>query len=419
MSLGFPIAVLLATALCLAGCTTSDPTRDPLPRGEVETAQIPGYDHIRVWGDEIQPSLIDAVKLLDKQVFAAAEAGRMADGKKRADFLAISGGGDQGAFAAGVLRGWTERGDRPVFEIVTGVSAGALGAPFAFLGKSYDGAPRGHLHEVQRRRPLTRAEASSAYFADALDDTAKLREIIKHYVTDQVLDEIASAYNDGRRIYVLTTNLDAERPVIWDMTAIAASGRPDRRELFIKVLLASSAIPGIFPPVYFDVVGSDGKMYREMHVDGGVTAQLVFVPPALKVLQIETSVFGKVRERALPRYPQRQDQSRIPAERAAGDPDLLARRDDAGEVRGHRRSRAPASLRAGQQQPPFYFCAVPASFDAMSAMDFDTAYAAKLFETGQVGRQARPVGHVAAALARTVHDGIERRRGRAGAVAGH
>ena len=53
-------------------------------------------------------------------------------------FLAISGGGDDGAFGAGLLAGWSARGDRPVFGLVTGVSTGALSAPFAFLGGEYD-----------------------------------------------------------------------------------------------------------------------------------------------------------------------------------------------------------------------------------------------------------------------------------------
>jgi predicted patatin/cPLA2 family phospholipase len=370
----------MAAALCLAGCTGSDTTRDPLPRGEVETARVPGYDHIRLWGDEIQPSLFDAVTLIDKQVLAAAQAGRFPDGLNRADFLAISGGGDQGAFAAGVLRGWTERGDRPVFEIVTGVSAGALGAPFAFLGKGYDRALK-DIYTKFSAGDLYKSRGFLAYFEDALEDTSKLREIIGHYVTDQVLDEIADAYNDGRRIYVLTTNLDAERPVIWDMTAIAASRRPDRRDLFIKVLLASSAVPGIFPPVYFDVVGSDGRMYREMHVDGGVTAQLVFVPPALKVLEIEKSVFGKVRERALhvirngkinPEYQLSEPRAISISSRAVTT--LVKYEVIADLLRLHNF--------AQDNNTAFFFTAVPASFDAMSSMDFDTAYAAKLFETG-------------------------------------
>ena len=377
--------VVVTAVMGLAGCTASDTTRNPLPRTEVETAQIPGYDHIRLWGDEVQPSLIEAVKLLDKQVFAAAQAGRMPEGNTRAEFLAISGGGDQGAFAAGVLKGWTDRGDRPVFEIVTGVSAGALGAPFAFLGTSYDGALK-DIYTKFSAGDLYKSRGIFAYFEDALDDTTKLREIIGQYVTERVLDEIASAYNDGRRMYVLTTNLDAERPMIWDMTAIAATHRPDRRDLFIKVLLASSAIPGIFPPIYFDVVGSDGKMYQEMHVDGGVTAQLVFVPPALKVLQIESSVFGKVRERALyvirngkinPEY-QLSEPRAIPISARAVT--TLVKYEVISDLeRLH--SFAQANKTA------FYFCAVPASFDAMSAMDFDTVYAAKLFETGKtVGR---------------------------------
>ncbi len=267
-----------------------------LPESMVETAIVPGYEHVRTWGDIYTPSFESLLIEKNRQVLAAAESGVAPHGRDVANFLALSGGGDKGAFAAGVLAGWGERGDRPCFEVVTGVSAGALAAPFAFIDRDlcleeiYTEYGAGHLYKSRGLR---------GFFSDALNDTSRLEGLIRHYVTDLFLDQIAEEHLKGRRLLVLTTNLDAQRQVIWSMSQIAASDRPDRRELFVKVLRASSALPGLFPPVHIDVVGPDGRTYDEMHVDGGVTAELVFIPPETEVLKIEDLVFEKRRQRTL------------------------------------------------------------------------------------------------------------------------
>jgi hypothetical protein len=87
-----------------------------------------------------------------------------------------------------------------------------------------------------------------------------------------MLRAIAAEHRRGRRLYVGTTNLDAQRLVVWNMGAIAASGKPGSLDLFRRVLLASASIPVAFPPVYIEVE-VDGKRYDEMHVDGGVMAE--------------------------------------------------------------------------------------------------------------------------------------------------
>lgn len=198
-------------------------------------------------------------------------------------FLAISGGGDDGAFGAGLLVGWSARGDRPNFDVVTGVSTGSLSAPFAFLGSAYD--PQ--LKEVytdtsagdvfRRRPPLISAVAS-----DALLDTAPLREMIARHFNEAMVRKIAEEYEKGRLLFILTTNLDQARPVIWNIGAIAASSNPGARDLIIDVLLASSSMPAIFPPVMINVT-VNGHQYQEMHVDGGTIAQAFLYPPSFSL----------------------------------------------------------------------------------------------------------------------------------------
>ena len=276
--------------------TAAPPRAAALPEAMIEAAVVPGYEQARMWGDIYTPAFEDLLIEKNRQVLAAAESGVASAGRDRADFLALSGGGDKGAFAAGVLMGWGARGDRPCFEVVTGVSAGALAAPFAFIDRDicleeiYTEYGAGHLYK---------SRGLLAFFSDALNDTTRLEELIRHYVTDLFLDQIAEEHLKGRRLLVLTTNLDAQRQVIWSLSQIAATDRPDRRDLFVKILRASSALPGLFPPVRIDVVGPDGKRYDEMHVDGGVTAELVFIPPETEVLKIEDMVFAKRRKRAL------------------------------------------------------------------------------------------------------------------------
>lgn len=367
-------------ALALAGCGAAAPGRRPVPQSLIETAQIPGFPGVRIWADEFSRSFSDAILMKDRRSFKAAQAGRTPWAMDSADFLAISGGGDQGAFAAGVLKGWTDRGTRPHFDVVTGVSAGALGAPFAFLGPAYDPALR-DIYTKLGAGDLFRSRGALGYFSDALEDTRALRETIEGHASDAFLDKIAAGYDDGRRILILSTNLDAERPVIWDLTAIAASHHPMRQDLFVKVLLASSAIPGIFPPVFFQVVTEDGHEYEEMHVDGGVTAQLVFVPPDMRPIEIEREVFGKVRKRALyvirngkiaPEYAITQARSVPIATRAVT---TLVKNEVVADLeRLHEFAKA--------NDTAFYFCAVPASFEATAAQLFDVAYEGKLFEAG-------------------------------------
>ncbi len=195
-------------------------------------------------------------------------------------FLAVSGGGDDGAFGAGLLIGWTETGTRPEFKMVTGVSTGALIAAFAFLGESYDEKLKEVFTTVSAIDIYTERGLLRAIFDDALFDSTPMFGLISRYVDKDLMVAIAREYEKGRLLLIGTTNLDAQLPVIWNIGAIAASKHPEAPDLIRKILLASAAIPAAFPPVMIDVQ-IEGKKYQEMHVDGGAIAQLFLYPPAV------------------------------------------------------------------------------------------------------------------------------------------
>jgi predicted acylesterase/phospholipase RssA len=191
--------------------------------------------------------------------------------------LAVSGGGENGAFGAGVLCGWTKYGNRPVFELVTGVSTGALTAPFAYLGSSYDPQLRAVYTELTASHVLERRGLTAAIFNDAMADNAPLFKTISVYLNDSMLVALGNAYEDGRLLLIGTSDLDAQTPVIWNIGAIARSGHPRALDTIRRILLASAAVPGAFPPTLFDVT-VDGVAYQELHVDGGAFAQAFLYP---------------------------------------------------------------------------------------------------------------------------------------------
>jgi predicted acylesterase/phospholipase RssA len=194
--------------------------------------------------------------------------------------LAVSGGGEDGAFGAGLLNGWTLAGNRPTFSLVTGVSTGALTAPFAFLGPDWDDALRSVYTEITIRDVAERRSIFAAVTNDGMADTLPLLRTIARYLDARMLAALAAGYREGRLLLVATTNLDAQRPVVWNIGAMAESGHPQALDLIRRLLLASASIPGAFPPVMIDVT-LDGQPHQEMHVDGGAVAQAFLYPAAL------------------------------------------------------------------------------------------------------------------------------------------
>lgn len=203
---------------------------------------------------------------------------RNPDGTVAYSVLILSGGGQRGAFGAGFLNGWTKTGTRPTFKAVTGISAGALIAPFAFLGPDYDPLLK-ELWTTIDQKQIARTRLS----AEALANSRPLAELIARFVTWEVLEAVAAEHKRGRRLYIGSTHMDAQQLMIWNMGAIAATGHPDSLALFHKIMLASASIPVFFPPVMFEVE-ADGVRYDEMHTDGGTVTQLFFIGATMDLL---------------------------------------------------------------------------------------------------------------------------------------
>jgi hypothetical protein len=270
---------LLGLPLALAGCGPLS-RKPPVPVERVSEAAVLGIPGERFRMTPRGIAEMDAEFARARlAALAARGAGRRAPAA-RATLLAVSGGGDDGAFGAGLLTGWTRTGTRPQFDLVTGVSTGALTAPFAFLGPDWDDALRSVYTEITLRDIAEPRSLIAAITHDGMADTTPLFRTISRHLDERMLAGIAAAHGDGRRLFVATTDLDAEAPVIWNIGAIAASGDPRALDLIRRLLLASAAIPGAFPPVMIDV-WADGRPYQEMHVDGGAIAQAFLYPAAL------------------------------------------------------------------------------------------------------------------------------------------
>lgn len=283
------LAVLLVLAAGLLGGGCASITRlDPPPPGVTADLPVLGIPNARFWPDG-PPDALQREGALMHERGRAAEL-PLRDSPSEAHFLALSGGGDNGAFGAGLMNGWTEAGTRPEFAIVTGISAGALIAPFAFLGPGYDAqlrevfTPAGQSDVLRLGGWLS--TAFSLVFGEAAADTSPLYAMIERHADETMLAAIAREYARGRLLLIGTTNLDLQRPVVWNIGAIAASGRPEALNLFRRILLASASIPAAFPPVLLDME-HEGRAYQEMHVDGGASMQVFFYPPALQLREID------------------------------------------------------------------------------------------------------------------------------------
>ena len=275
------VVLLLAANLALSSCAALT-TRNPLPEQYVQDAQIKDIPFARFWGDEIPPDWEDQLNEIKKHSPAIGPD----DKERTVDYLAISGGGANGAFGAGLLAGWTAAGNRPQFGIVTGVSTGALIAPFAFLGPEYDAQLKKFYTTTSTEDIITKRTILTILRGESINDSEPLREILTETFDQQMLDAIAAEHAKGRRLLVGTTNLDAGRKVIWNVGAIATSKHPRAAELVVDVLLASASVPGIFPAVFFEIEAG-GEEYDEMHVDGGTSSQVFLFPAPLDAQAID------------------------------------------------------------------------------------------------------------------------------------
>ena len=256
-------ALVLLVAGQLGACGSTP--RVPYTASEAAAATVPGMDlSVRAYADASEKAFTEM-------------AARPENKKVPFAYLALSGGGGDGAYGAGILNGWTESGKRPEFSLVSGVSTGALIAPFAFVGPEYDAVLKDIYTSGVASTLVQSPSVANVLFGSGLFGDGRLRGLVRRYVTPDLLASIAAQHAKGRRLLVVTTNLDSQRAVIWNMGAIAANGGPNALDLFADVLTASASIPAVFPPQFVDVQ-AEGRAFQEMHVDGSVVTPVFTLP---------------------------------------------------------------------------------------------------------------------------------------------
>lgn len=272
---GFRFALSLTLSLVLVSCASSYDRTNVTPTAETYEQFYPSAASadVRQFEDGGREALVTLQEQL-QPTLAQVPGGR------GLNILALSGGGQHGAYGAGVLNGWTASGQRPDFDVVTGISTGALIAPFAFLGPDYDARLK-RFYTQTTTRDVARLDVAGAIFGRGfLGKTTPLRAAIERELSDGLIAAIGAEHRKGRRLLVGTTNIDAERPVLWNIGQMAQIETPQARALIRDVILASAAIPVVFPPITIEV--TDGNIRREeLHVDGGLTREVFVYPPGL------------------------------------------------------------------------------------------------------------------------------------------
>ncbi len=248
--------------------------RHAVPEDLVGTAVVVGMPDIRYYtGKPISPlmrqSLVDSFKDEDK-------SGYMVDGIKTYPALIIGGGVSNSAYGIGLLKGWSKEGSRPVFKIVTGYSSGSILATAAFSGEDYEDRLTELFTSISTKDIVKDKGSLAILFGDSVHSSAPLAKKIDDIVDEALMTRIAEEHKKGRRLYVGTTDFDAQGFVVWDMGALASRGGLDSVKMFRKIILASCSFPAMLPPVYFQVEAG-GRRYDEMHVDGGVIGGVFYI----------------------------------------------------------------------------------------------------------------------------------------------
>lgn len=372
------LSQLALVIIQVAGCASA--ARLPVPEELSDRAQIPRFENVRFLGDSppaigqaiVQAKLEQSIRTRPK----VWRRGRVID----VNFLIISGGGGGGAYGAGLLSGWSESGKRPAFEVVTGVSTGALIAPFAFLGPDHDDKLRKFYTTLSTKDLIEERSIVGAIFGDAFASTAPLRAVIAEYVDRQLLHDITEQHRQGRRLFVATTNLDSQKSVIWNLGKIAEQDSQEALVLFRQILLASTAIPGLFPPVRLNV-DVEGKQHDELHVDGGVLEDAFFLPLKLPLDKVVKGAGLRMKRRM---YIIRNARSQ--SEWQAVNPTTLSITERA--VWTLMKSASLGSIYklysfASINKIEFKFTSIPASFKGKPKEMFDTEYQKKLYAAGR------------------------------------
>ncbi|WP_439367376.1 patatin-like phospholipase family protein [Bradyrhizobium sp. DASA03005] len=262
IGLGLIGLVVLSCSLALGACTSLP--RTPYTAAQARVSRVLDIDGLRRYADE------PVTRFSFEKDYSTATR----------TYLALSGGGADGAYGVGVLNGWTAARTRPTFSVVSGVSTGGLIAPFAFLGPQYDDTLKEVYTSGIAESLLNDPSIVRVLFGSGLFGNTRLRELVARYVGPEIMAQVAREHAKGRKLLVVTTDLDTQRTAIWDMGKIAAVGTPEALKLFRDVMAASASIPLVFPPIMIDAEGQ-GRKFQEMHVDGGVTAPVLTLPEAL------------------------------------------------------------------------------------------------------------------------------------------
>ena len=364
---------VLVMLLALVAACAHVPKRSPLPAEHADDAGVLGIPRARMWGDAPPPWEHDWFKR------SKAELKERYSGVygRPHTYLAISGGGENGAFVAGILTGWTAAGDRPEFTTVTGISAGALVAPFAFLGPEYDEVLKNVSSELKADDVYKRRGVIRALRTDAMATTGPLKALIAKYVDAEVMEKIAAAHRDGRSLNIGTANLDSMRPVIWRIGPIANSGHPGALALIRKILLASASVPAAFPPVLIPVE-VDGTTYDELHVDGGAASQVFFYPVGVDYDEVlaKLGVPGRpkvyiIRNSRLDPIYEEVENKLFPI--AGRSLESLIRTQGIGDI-------YRIYLQTCRDGLEFHLAYIPSDFTAKSDGEFDRAYMQALFD---------------------------------------
>lgn len=357
-------ALVLASGSQAAECTTAEGMRVPFTLEEQNAARIAGIPDARFFAEDVETFLKSVPE----------EPG---------PWLAISGGGADGAYSAGILNGWTARGDRPDFSVITGISTGAAIAPFAFLGKAYDKTLLDNYTTINAGDIFEDIDTDQS-----LLDTWPLKDLIARQATFEIMQAVAEEHRKGRRLYVVTMNLDSERRVVWNLGAIASKGDEAALALFRDVILASSSVPGLFPPVTIDLDAS-GKCVREVHIDGSVggpfyVAPRVWFDGKLGERLPASALYVMLNAKRTPYFEIVQQNILALTGRAISIALKFAGRVDA--------ERSAAAAR--RDDIPFGVAYIADDFDEISQGAFDDAYMKKLFERGEseakTGKAFRP-----------------------------
>lgn len=388
-------AALGVSTLFLQGCGTLKQYQ-PLPEQLEAKVQMPGFQDVRSWADVHSKALeLSAAESIDQER-------RANHGQPRSEMaaLALSGGGSDGAFGAGFLCGWTKTGTRPDFKVVTGISTGSLIAPFAFLGPAYDKRLERVYTTITEDQIYKQHSLFSIFLAlirlqtlPSLATNEPLGRLIDKEIDMTMLNKIAVEHKKGRRLLVGTTQFNAQRLVIWNMGEIAAIGGPAALQLFRKILLASSSIPVTFPPQYFTVQVA-GKIYEEMHVDGGIEAQVMLYENAILPFSKAVSMNHRVsrprklyiirNERIYPEWENVKPALKYMAVRSI---DSLTKSQGIGDL-------FRLYTYALRDHIDYNLTYIPDNFKESEDHPFDNAYMRKVFKLGyNMGKSKQPLQH--------------------------